>query len=239
MANERPHLTVYNEISLDGKITGFDGDGIRYYARGFRWRSDAILMGSITARAFGSNESPDEQRADLPPLEPAGLPPGFTDLVQEPRPLLVVPDSGGRLRNWTHARAQPWYGRIIVLVGERTPTEYLEHLDRRGIEHLTAGDERVDLSLALRVLCREHDVRSIRTDSGGALNGALLVAGLVDRIAVIIAPRIGSDPEAQTLIRLPGSVADAPALRLVESEVMDDGALWLVYATAPVARPVH
>ena len=99
--------------------------------------------------------------------------------------------------------------------------------------------ERVDLSLALRVLRREHDVRSIRTDSGGALNGALLAAGLVDRIAVIIAPRIGSDPEAQTLIRLPGSVADAPALRLVESEVMDDGALWLVYATAPVARPVH
>ena len=46
---------------------------------------------------------------------------------------------------------------------------------------------------------------------------------------MIIAPRIGSDPEAQTLIRLPGSVADAPALRLVESEVLDDGALWLVY----------
>ena len=32
--SERPHLTVYNEISLDGKITGFDGDGVRYYARG-------------------------------------------------------------------------------------------------------------------------------------------------------------------------------------------------------------
>ena len=131
-------------------------------------------MGSITAQAFGPNESADEQLADLPPLEPAGLPPGFAELVQEPRPLLVVPDSGGRLRNWTHARAQPWYGRIIVLVGERTPPEYLEHLDRRGIEHLTAGDERVDLSLALQLLRREHAVRSIRTDAGGALNGALL-----------------------------------------------------------------
>ena len=147
---ERPHLTVYNEISLDGKITGFDGDGIRYYTRGFRWPSDAILMGSITAQAFGPNESAAEQLADLPPLPPAGLPPGFAELVQEPRPLLVVPDSGGRLRNWRHARAQPWYDRIVVLVGERTPPEYLEHLDRRGIEHLTAGDERVDLSLALQ-----------------------------------------------------------------------------------------
>lgn len=231
MAAERPHLTVYNEISLDGKITGFDGDGIRYYARGFRWRSDAILMGSVTAQAFGQNESATEQRVDLPPREPAGFPPGFAELVHEPRPALVVPDSGGRLRNWTHARAQPWYGRIIVLVGERTPRDYLDHLDRRGIEHLTAGDERVDLSLALRRLGRQQGVRSIRTDSGGALNGALLAAGLVDRIAVVIAPRIGSDPEAQTLIRLPGPVPDAPALHLVESEVLDDGALWLVYDT--------
>ena len=146
MASERPHLTVYNEISLDGKITGFDGDGVRYYTRGFRWHADAILMGSVTAEAFGPNESPAEQQRDLPALEPAGLPPGFAELVRDPRPLLVVPDSGGRLRNWRHARAQPWYGRIVVLVGERTPAEYLEHLDRRGIEHLTAGDERVDLS---------------------------------------------------------------------------------------------
>ena len=229
MAAERPHLTIYNEISLDGKITGFDGDGIRYYARGFRWRSDAILMGSVTAEAFGPNESAAEQRADLAPRPPVDVPPGFAELVREPRPALVVPDSGGRLRNWTHARAQPWYGRIIVLVSDRTPTEYLEHLDRRGIEHLTAGRERVDLSLALDRLGRRHGVRSIRTDSGGALNGALLAAGLVDRIAVIIAPRLGSDPEAQTLLRLPATVPDPLALRLVETEVLDDGALWLVY----------
>ena len=62
-----------------------------------------------------------------------------------------------------------------MLVGERTPTEYLEHLDRRRVEHLTAGVEQVD----------------------------------------------------------------APALRLVESEVLDDGALWLVYATTSASQPVH
>ncbi len=147
--------------------------------------------------------------------------------------MLVVPDSAGRLRNWTHARAQPWYGRIIVLVSDQTPPEYLHHLDRRGIEHLSAGDERVDLAAALRRLSQAHGVRSIRTDSGGALNGALLAAGLVDRIAVIIAPQLGSDPEAQTLIRLPTSSADPYALRLLESEVLDDGALRLEYAISP------
>ena len=65
-------MTVYNEISLDGKITGFDGDGVRYYTRGFRWPSDAILMGSVTAEAFGPNESPAEQQRTCRPWSPPG-----------------------------------------------------------------------------------------------------------------------------------------------------------------------
>jgi 2,5-diamino-6-(ribosylamino)-4(3H)-pyrimidinone 5'-phosphate reductase len=226
---ELPHLTVYNEISLDGKITGFDGDAVRYYRRGFRWRSDAILMGSVTAAAFGPNESPDEQVRDLPAIDPVALPPGFEDLVYEPRPLLVVPDSRGRLRNWRHARAQPWYGRIVVLVSGSTPTDHLEYLDRRGIEHVRAGDDRVDLARALRLLRRTYGIETMRTDSGGALNGALLAAGLIDRIAVIIAPRLASDPSAQSLIRLPAATETSYALQLSESEVLEDGALWLVY----------
>ena len=91
----------------------------------------------------------------------------------------------------------------------------------------------------MRRLSQAHGIRSIRTDSGGALNGALLAAGLVDRIAVIIAPQLGSDPEAQTLIRLPTSSAVPYALRLLESEVLDDGALRLEYALAPGIRAAH
>ena len=233
MATERPHLTVYNEISLDGKVTGFEGDGVRYYRRGFRWRTDAILMGSVTAQAFGPDETPAEQERDLPPLPLVELPPGFAELVYEPRPLLVVPDSQGRLRNWRGARSQPWYGRIVVLVTDATPRDYLAYLERRGITHLRAGSDRVDLPLALTRLADTHGVGSIRTDSGGALNGALLSAGLVDRVAVIIDPQIGRDPEAQTLIRLPAAVEQTYALRLVESEVLADGALWLIYEVVP------
>jgi len=55
----RPRVTIYNEISLDGRIEGFDQDVGRYYRLGFRWRSDAILMGSVTAQAFGPAEPAD------------------------------------------------------------------------------------------------------------------------------------------------------------------------------------
>lgn len=237
-------MTIYNEISLDGKITGFAGDGARYYTRGFRWVSDAILMGSVTAEAFGPDESAAEQERELPPLEPVDLPPGFAELVHEPRPLLVVPDSRGRIHCWRHAQAQPWYAGILVLVSRATPAAYLSYLDRRGISHLTTGEDRVDLADALPRLRSELGIGSIRTDAGGALNGALLAAGLVDRVAVIVAPAIGADPAAQTLIRLPGPLLDgvAPqrdgvALQLVESEVLDDGALWLVYEVPRGIRP--
>lgn len=235
--SDRPHVTVYNEISLDGKISGFDMMPGRYYERGFRWPSDAILMGGVTAEAFGPMESIEERRQRLPVPETVDLPPGFETLVSDPRPMLVVPDSRGRLHNWLHARRQPWYGRIVALVCADTPTDYLKHLDRRGIEHLRAGQHRVDLAVALDVLYASYGIQSIRTDSGGALNGALLAAGLVDRIAVILAPRVGSDPEAAGLIRLPQRAESAATLSLVECELLDDGAVWLVYDVVRPALP--
>ena len=40
---------------------GFAGEPGRYYRLGFRWASDAILMGSETALAFGPPETPHER----------------------------------------------------------------------------------------------------------------------------------------------------------------------------------
>ena len=180
----RPYLTIYNEISIDGRIEGFSQDAVRYYQRGFRRRSDASLMGSVTVQNFGPPEPPQQQALEIE--APAKLPivAGFDDLVSEPRPLLVVPDSRGEVRNWIHALAQPWYRSILVLASAKTPATYLDYLTRRRIDHLIAGEVRVDLTDALARLNAEYGVRSIRTDSGGALNGALLAAGLVDEIAL-------------------------------------------------------
>ncbi len=182
---DRPRLMIYNEITLDGRIQGFSVTGDDYYRRGFRWHPDAILMGSVTALNFGPVESADEQAQIFPAPETLPLPLGFDELVYEPRPLLIVPDSGGRVRNWLHALAQPWYRSILVLVADSSPDEYLAYLRRRGIEHLSVGMNRVDLVAGLEIVAAELGVRSVRTDSGGDLNGALLALGLVDEIALI------------------------------------------------------
>ena len=196
-----------NEISLDGRIEGFDQDVGRYYRLGFRWRSDAILMGSVTAQAFGPAEPADQQMRRVPAPERLPVVPGFEDLVYEPRPLPVVPDSRGRVRNWVHALAQPWYGAIVVLTSQATPPDYLEYLSRRGITPVTVGEDQIDLSAALEVLQVQYGVRSMRTDCGGHLNGALLAADLVDEVAVIINPEPGGKPEEPVL-------RDAPSRRI-------------------------
>ena len=232
---DRPHVVVYNEASIDGRVVGFDTDPSRYYRLGFRWRSDAILMGSTTALAFGPPEPEADQRRIV--SRPARLPvvPGFESLVTEPRPLLVVPDSGGVVRCWIHARAQPWYRDVVVLVTRHTPSGYLRYLDHRGIEHVEATDpagRRVDLAAALAHLAGSHGVRDVRTDGGGALTGALLAAGLVDEIVVLLDPVASSDPDGQRLVALPrpGPPGGIP-LRLDDVERFEDGALLLRYAT--------
>jgi 2,5-diamino-6-(ribosylamino)-4(3H)-pyrimidinone 5'-phosphate reductase len=232
---DRPHVVVYNEASIDGRVVGFDTDPSRYYRLGFRWRSDAILMGSTTALAFGPPESETDQQRIL--LRPERLPvvPGFESLVTEPRPLLVVPDSRGVVRCWTHALSQPWYRDVAVLVTRHTPTDYLRYLDRRGIEHVDAtgpASGRVDLAAGLAHLTGSHGVRDVRTDGGGALTGALLAAGLVDEIVVLLDPVVSSDPGGQRLVTLPH--AGPPGgirLRLDDVERFEDGALLLRYAT--------
>jgi 2,5-diamino-6-(ribosylamino)-4(3H)-pyrimidinone 5'-phosphate reductase len=230
----RPHVLTYNEVSIDGRVVGFDTDPSRYYRLGFRWRCDAILMGSTTALAFGPPEPVADQLRSLPPPEPLPVVPGFESLVTEPRPLLVVPDSRGVVRCWMHALAQPWYRSVVVLVSRTTPVDYRRYLDRRGIEHLEAGADRVDLEHALERLAVTHGVTAVRTDGGGALNGALLAADLVDEIAILLDPVVSSDPGAQAVVTLPHPTSPGGIrLRLVDVERFDDGALLLRYATVP------
>lgn len=228
----RPHVVIYNEVSIDGRVVGFDTDPSRYYRLGFRWHSDAILMGSTTALAFGPPEPVADQLQSLPTPERLPVVPGFESLVTEPRPLFVVPDSRGVVRCWRHALAQPWYRSVVVLVSRSTPSDYRHHLDRRGIVHLEAGDDHVDLADGLERLATTHGVSSVRTDGGGALNGALLAADLVDEIVLLLDPVVSSDPDGQRLVTLarattPGGIR----LRLEDVERFDDGALLLRYAT--------
>ena len=97
---------------------------------------------------------------------------------------------------------------------------------------MVAGFPGVDLSLALKKIYDELDARCIACLGGGRLNGALLRAGLVDEISIVLVPMIVGGEETPTSFDASElGFAEIPLLlNLVESKVQEDGSVWLRYS---------
>ncbi len=229
----RPEVTLHNTVSADGRIqwvgTSLEALGT-HYALAARLEAEAILMGTETALLLGGHESAAEAARPLPRPKTRPLPPGTEPLVREPRPLLVVPDRRGRLRNWRLLQQEPWWQDVAALVCPSTPSEHREYLTRRQVPALEAGGESGDLPRALELLRESWGIRALRVDAGGVLNGALLRAGLVDRVSVHVAPRLQGGFPVPGLFQEPEGTDLPPlSLRLESSEVLEDGGIWLLY----------
>jgi 2,5-diamino-6-(ribosylamino)-4(3H)-pyrimidinone 5'-phosphate reductase len=221
-----PRVVVFNEMSVDGRITGFDSDMGRYYGLAARWEADAMLSGSNTLLdAYGPEESLEE---DGSAFEPPRRDP------DDRRLLLVVVDSRGRLRSWSRLRKEPYWRDVIALCSRATAQSHLDYLRARHVETIVTGAEQVDLRAALEELNARHGVEVVRVDSGGTLNGALLRAGLVNEVSVLINPCLVGGATPLTIFQAPGPPRpeDVIPLKLIHFEQVADGALWLRYEVA-------
>jgi 2,5-diamino-6-(ribosylamino)-4(3H)-pyrimidinone 5'-phosphate reductase len=104
-------------------------------------------------------------------------------------------------------------------------------LRARRVDYVVAGEERVDLGAALEALHARYGVRLVRVDSGGILNGALLRAGLVDEVSVLIHPSLVGGTTARSLYIAPDldSGEGVIPLRLAHVEKMEGDVVWLRY----------
>lgn len=217
-----PYVLIHNEMSLDGRLDWMSDDQGLYYETIARFEVDAMLSGSNTI--LDAEWEPQASAIE------SAFAPGAKNFA-DPRQLLVVVDSRGRVENWPVIRNQPYWRDVVVLCSHSTPRAYLDHLREEQVDFILAGDERIDLREALAQLREQYRVESIRVDSGGVLNGALLRAGLVDEIVVIINPCLtgGSSPRilfvAEDLTSREGIIP----LALKNSEVLRDGYLLLQY----------
>jgi len=216
----RPRVIIHNAVSLDGKVTGFEVNLARYYALVPTWKEDATLCGSGTVLAAPEGRV-KEKDGDVPARKPD---------PKDKRPLLVVADSRGRVRCWSMLLGAGYWRDGIALCVRQTPAKHIEYLRRRGVSRVVAGDKQVDLASALTLLYSRYHVRTVRADSGGTLNAALLRAGLVDELSLLVHPVLAGTT-ARPLF------ADAKPLkstfRLFYSERLPGGLVWLRY------RPVR
>lgn len=222
-----PRVILHTAVSADGRIDGHAPDIGLYYGLAARFEEDATLGGSETLlRAPGQGTD-----ADVGAGGPgAGAAPASSD-QPDGRPLLVLVDSRGRVRNLDWWRHQPYWRDIVVLASRTTPQDYLDYLKRLGIDALVHGEDKTDLRAGLEALAFRYGVRTVRVDSGGTLNGVLLRRGLVDEFSLLISPALVGGTSPRSSFRAPDLEGPAGAipLRLVHLEKFDGGAVWLRY----------
>jgi 2,5-diamino-6-(ribosylamino)-4(3H)-pyrimidinone 5'-phosphate reductase len=208
-------------ISVDGRIDWITPDIGLFYEVASRWKEDATLAGSDTIIKQEEGMPEEDEAAFEPPEKSSG----------DSRPLLVVPDSKGRVRNWHALRKAGYWRDVVVLCSHATPGTYLDHLKERYIEYIVAGDNYVDLKAALEELNARYGIGLVRVDSGGTLNGVLLRAGMVDEISVLINPSLvgGTSPRSFFRALDLNSPEGMIKLRLIHFENIKDDIIWLQY----------
>ena len=218
-----PKVIIYNYISLDGRINGFNADKKLYYQLASQWSLDAVLMGTDTLlRNFNikSDELHESENFEVPEVD-----------KNDSRPLLVVPDSRGRIHVWSEVIRTGLFRDILVLCSRSTPQEYLNFLDERFIKYMVIGYEKVNLGIALEEIYIQFGVKSLRVDSGGRLNGVLLRDDLVDEIYVLVHPAMvgGTSPNSIYIAPDLTSTEGVLDLKLLKMEKLKNEIILLHY----------
>jgi 2,5-diamino-6-(ribosylamino)-4(3H)-pyrimidinone 5'-phosphate reductase len=216
----KPRVILYNAVSVDGRTTGFSVDMGLFYSLVQQWGEDATLAGCDTL-LNAPHEMPEDEGSEVAAITPSS---------DDSRPILVVPDSRGRIKSWHYWRGQPYWKGFVSLCTERTSPEHLEYLRQKDIRTITAGTEHVDYKQALEELSRQFGIGTVRVDSGGTLNGVLLRAGLVDEVHLLVHPALVGETSQKTFFQdtIAGQTGEM-SLRFMGSELHSEGILLLSY----------
>jgi diaminohydroxyphosphoribosylaminopyrimidine deaminase/5-amino-6-(5-phosphoribosylamino)uracil reductase len=203
MRERRPHVTLKAAATLDGRIADvhgvskwITGEAARGHAHRLRAESDAIVVGLTTAL-----------RDD----------PALTVRLATPwprEPYRVVLDTSARLgpdARLIHA-ATP--ARALVVVGEEAPRARVAALEATGatVVRCPTRHGRLDPAALLGRLF-DREVRAVLVEGGAETHAAFLDAGLVDRVALFLAPMLLGGRTASGVVGGPGRELKS-ALRL-------------------------
>jgi diaminohydroxyphosphoribosylaminopyrimidine deaminase/5-amino-6-(5-phosphoribosylamino)uracil reductase len=218
--SDRPWVVLKLAVSADGAVADpsgkrrwITGESSRRHVHRMRASADAVAVGIGTVLA----DDPDLTVRDAP--------------APRRQPTRVVFDSTLRI---------PLESKV-VRTARATPTIVVAHVDdaRRRAGREAAGVPVVvatDLAAALREL-RRRDIGSVLLEGGPTLAGAFLRAGLVDRLALFIAPvTLGPDARLAFAHAPPGFQGSIDAMPVVEQRTFDEDS-FTVRALRPAQAP--
>ncbi len=216
-----PYVILHMGISLDGRIDWGGGSDNPYYELVQQFEVDTDISGSNTILTAQFPEDPQKAFGQM-----------YDDWMQKrSRPRHAIVDSKGRIKNWELIKKQPFWRGYISLCSETTPRSHLDYLNESGIDYIIAGEQNVNLRVALEELNTHFDTQKVRVDCGGILNGILLRDGLVDEVSVIISPSLVGGTSPKTMFVAPDLESEAGVIpmTLTHMEKIQDCYVWLRY----------
>lgn len=118
---------------------------------------------------------------------------------------------------------------VVAILSERVSDEYLTFLRKRGVSYLLAGAGDIDLVVALEKIGTQFGVRTLMLEGGGRINGAMLRAGLIDEVSVLVAPVADGRIGTPALFDIDGDDVAPHRLTLDTVERRAGDVLWLRY----------
>lgn len=224
----KPYVICHMASSIDGRILPRRwrprvDQGELYERLHGELGGQAWLVGRVTGQEFAKAEKyPDRAGAVFPRQH------WFA--TRGARAYGVVLDAHGKIA-W--GRSDIGGDPIVVVLTEQVSDAHLAGLRADGVSYLFAGERSVDLPRALEVLNQELGIERLLLEGGGVVNGALLRAGLVDEISLIVWPTVDGVTGAPCVFDSSDSAAGPAArlesIQLLSSDTMADGAVWLRY----------
>ncbi|TVY04521.1 bifunctional diaminohydroxyphosphoribosylaminopyrimidine deaminase/5-amino-6-(5-phosphoribosylamino)uracil reductase RibD [Cohnella terricola] len=219
----KPFVTLKTALSLDGRIATRTG-----HSRWITGEQSREAVHTLRHRHVGIMVGVETVLADDPELTTRLRVPGLN-------PVRIVVDS--KLRIAESARALNDSAPTIILTTVRTDEEKATRLQALGAEVLRVGSgDRVDLIEAMIELGK-REIGSILLEGGGVLNGAMLQAGLIDKIMLFYAPIIVGGEGSPSAFAFKGPEFMSDALRLENVTMQSSGQDWCIagYPVRPVA----
>lgn len=121
---------------------------------------------------------------------------------------------------------------MLVVIDTTATADYLDMLRERGISYIVTAPHAA-LADTLATIGREFGVQAISLQGGGIIDGAMLAAGVLDELSLVVYPGIDGSAASPSIFEYTGAPSDRPAagqsLELLAVERRAHGIVWMRY----------